>query len=94
MLIHVHQRTLLICSWHFCIAALNEQLQTEQAAVVFLVPTQATCIHAQHLRCGEIGYKTVSNQRNAFLLFHSVFHLDAQLLLKVQKVLLLMAYFT
>lgn len=44
--------------------------------------------------CGEIGYKTVSNQRNAFLLFHSVFHLDAQILLKVQKVLLLMAYFT
>lgn len=44
--------------------------------------------------CGEIGYKTVSNQRNALLLFHSVFHLDAQLLLKVQKVLLLMAYFT
>lgn len=100
MLIHVHQRTLLICSWHFCIAALNEQLQTERAHVpqrqlwYFLSPHKPPASTHSTWGCGEIGYKTVSNQRNAFLLFHSVFHLDAQLLLKVQKVLLLMAYFT
>lgn len=96
MLIHVHQITLLICSWQFCIAALNEQLQTERAHVPQsqLWSCGILCPHTSHLHSRTALEVVVRLAINAFLLFHPVFHLDAQTALKVQQVLLLMAYFT
>lgn len=65
MLIRLHQRALLMCSWHFGIAVLHEQLQTESAHVprgqlqlwyfmcahIWPASTRSSSV------CGEISYK-------------------------------------
>lgn len=53
------------------------------------------CPHTSHLHpCTALEVVVTLAIKQCLTRFHSVFHLDAQLLLKVQKVLLLMAYFT
>lgn len=53
------------------------------------------CPHTSHLHpCTALEVVVRLAIKQCLTRFHSVFHLDAQLLLKVQKVLLLMAYFT
>lgn len=54
-----------------------------------------SCPYTSHLHpCTALEVVVRLAIKQCLTRFHSVFHLDAQLLLKVQKVLLLMAYFT